>query len=163
LLLAAPCAGVKWDVVKPGRIRLAKEQLNSVLATLKPLQDELTKHGAIAGQSLQELVARLRHVDELEAQISELQQENAVLLTQVSLIKQLGVGDTGSTSKARYKQLRSVVEQNFYPFFPPSQRAGTPALRQNSQAEGRLGAQPMSREAAAPPQGSPVNLFPWTR
>ena len=82
--------------------KLAGEQLNAVLSSLRPLQDELTKRGALTGQSLQELVARLKRLDQLETRVSELQQENVALSAQVSVIKQLG-GDAD-------KKLRNVMQ-----------------------------------------------------
>jgi hypothetical protein len=81
--------------------KMANDQLDAVLASLKPLQDELSKYGAITSQSLQELVGRLKRASELETQVSELRQENAALSGQVLVIKQLGADAD--------KKLRSVM------------------------------------------------------
>jgi hypothetical protein len=66
---------------------------------------------------------------------------------------------TGPTNKPRYKQLRSTIEQNFYPYFPPSQRG--PSARQNNPV--RADAPQLNREAAVPVQGDQVSSFPWMR
>jgi hypothetical protein len=90
-----------------------KQKYNELVATqdsLKTIQAALMKDGAVDIKSVQELVTRLRRVEELERSLAELKQEYSSLSSQVVALKSLGadVGKTlqmVSTALERAKQI----------------------------------------------------------
>ena len=76
-----------------------QQKYNELVAThdsLRTIQAELVKNGAVDIKSVQELVTRLRRVEELEHSLSELKQEYSSLSSQVVALKSLGA-DVGKT------------------------------------------------------------------
>jgi hypothetical protein len=74
-----------------------QQNYNELVAThdsLKAIQAELVKNGAVDVNSVQGLVTRLSRVEESERSLSKLQQDYSVLSSQVVVLKSLGV-DTG--------------------------------------------------------------------
>src|ERR1700687_505109 len=76
-----------------------QQKYNELVAThdsLKKIQAELVKNGAVDIKSVQELVTRLSRVEELERSLSELSKEYSTLSSQVVALKSLGA-DMGKT------------------------------------------------------------------
>jgi hypothetical protein len=79
-----------------------QQRYNELVAThdsLRTIQAELVKNGAVDIKSVQELVTRLSRVQELERSLSELKQEYSRLSSQVVTLKSLGA-DVGKTLQA---------------------------------------------------------------
>jgi uncharacterized coiled-coil protein SlyX len=70
-----------------------QQEYNELVAThdsLRTIQAELVKNGAVDIKSVQELVTRLSRIDELERRLSELKQEKSSLSSQVVALKSVG-------------------------------------------------------------------------